>query len=360
MIKVFIIDDSALVRQTIKDILSSDSEIEVIGTAPDPVFAISKLKKRLPDVIILDIQMPRMDGLTFLKKIMQENPIPVVICSSYTLENSKEIVNAFKYGAVEVITKPKIGTKQFLEESKIRLTDAVKAASIAEIKKLRSFAGTAVAPKLTSDAVLSAPTGREKNCSSAPVIVIGASTGGTEALKLFLGSLPRNIPGIVVVQHMPEHFTTSFAEQLDSLCSVRVKEAVNYDPVQTGLVLIAPGNKHILLKRHNKAYFVEVKYGPLVNRHRPSVDVLFRSAARYAGSNAVGVIMTGMGDDGARGMMEMKKAGAFTIAQDKTTSIVFGMPGEAIKRGAVDKIAVLQDISDAVIEAVQNRQILNK
>jgi two-component system chemotaxis response regulator CheB len=347
-IKVLIIDDSALVRQTLKKILSSDSEIEVIGTAPDPFIAADKIRHEIPDVITLDIEMPRMDGITFLQKVMSQYPIPVVICSALTDAGSEITLKALEYGAVDIIQKPKQFAKQFLEEYSLHICDVVKAAAYAKIKKITKI--KEVEPKLTADAVLAKPSRNVAIQTTEKVVVVGASTGGTEALRIFLEALPWDAPGIVIVQHMPEHFTTAFAKRLDGLCRVSVKEAENNDSVLRGHVLIAPGNRHTLLKRSDSRYYVEVTDGPLVCRHRPSVDVLFRSAARYAGSNAVGVIMTGMGDDGARGMLEMKEAGAaLNIAQDEATSIVFGMPNEAIKRGAIDKVLPLEAIAAAVL-----------
>jgi two-component system, chemotaxis family, protein-glutamate methylesterase/glutaminase len=346
-IKVLIVDDSSVVRQTLSEILASDPQIEIMGTAADPFFAAEKIRREIPDVITLDVEMPRMDGITFLQKVMSQHPIPIVICSTLTEKQSETSLKALDYGAVEIIQKPKLGARKFLEESKIRICDAVKAASQVHVKSVSE--SKTVAPKLTADAVLAKPASRAMIKTTEKVVVVGASTGGTEALRVFLEALPLDAPGIVIVQHMPEHFTTAFSRRLDGICSVSVKEAQNDDTVLTGRALIAPGNHHILLKRSGARYYVEVKDGPLVCRHRPSVDVLFRSAARYAGKNAVGVIMTGMGDDGARGMLEMKEAGAFTIAQDKETSVVFGMPQEAIKRGAVDKVVSLDLISNMVL-----------
>jgi len=348
-IKVLIVDDSALVRQTLKKILSSDPEIEVMGTAPDPFIAANKIKKEVPDVITLDVEMPRMDGITFLQKIMSQYPIPVVICSALTGEGSEATLKALEFGAVEIIQKPKQLAKQFLEEYSVRICDVVKAAALAKAKKIAPI--KEVEPKLTADAVLAKPSRRRGVIQTTEkVVVVGASTGGTEALRIFLEAFPWDSPGIVIVQHMPEHFTTAFAKRLDGLCRISVKEAENNDTVIRGRALIAPGNCHTLIKRSGTRYYVEVTEGPLVCRHRPSVDVLFRSAARYAGRNAVGVIMTGMGDDGARGMLELKEVGAtLTVAQDEATSIVFGMPNEAIKRGAVDKILPLQAIAGVVL-----------
>jgi two-component system chemotaxis response regulator CheB len=350
-IKVLIVDDSAIVRQTLSDILSSDPQIQVIGTAADPFAAAKKIQEELPDVITLDVEMPRMDGLTFLKKIMNQHPIPVVMCSSLTESGSETALRAMELGAVEIINKPKMGTKQFIEESRVVICDIVKAAASSKLRRISAVkTERMVSPKLTADAMLDKPSSRAMIQTTEKVVIVGASTGGTEALRVFLEDFPANCPGIVIVQHMPEHFTAAFAKRLDSICRISVKEAQDNDTVVRGLALIAPGNKHTLLKRSGARYHVEVKDGPLVSRHRPSVDVLFRSAARYAGKNAVGVIMTGMGDDGARGMLEMKEAGAVTIAQDEATCIVFGMPNEAIKRGAVDKIMPLDKISREVLK----------
>jgi len=345
-IRVLIVDDSAVVRQTLSDVLSRDPAIEVIGTASDPFVAAERMREQVPDVITLDIEMPRMDGLTFLQKIMRQHPIPVVICSTLAEEGAQSTLKALEYGAVDIIAKPRLGTKQFLEESSMILCQAVKSAAGARLRA--SSPGRAVEPKLTADAILSRATGAMLQTTE-KVVVIGASTGGTEALRAMLEVLPPDAPGLVIVQHMPEVFTRAFANRLDTLCQISVKEAESNDTVLRGRALIAPGNHHVLLKRSGARYYVDIKDGPLVCRHRPSVDVLFRSAARYAGKNAVAVIMTGMGDDGARGMLEMKEAGAATIAQDEATSIVFGMPNEAIKLGAVDEILPLKAISKAIL-----------
>lgn len=345
-VRVLIVDDSAVVRQTLSDIFSADPEIEVIGTAGNPFIAADRIAEQLPDVITLDIEMPGMDGLTFLQKIMTQHPIPVIICSSLAEEGGQSTLRALEYGAVDIITKPRMGSKRFLEESAVMLCDAVKAAAQAHLLPYSS--PRSVEPKLTADAILARPTGAMLETTE-KVVVIGASTGGTEALRALLEALPGDAPGIVIVQHMPEAFTRAFANRLDSLCRITVKEAESNDTVLRGRALIAPGNHHTLLKRSGARYFVEIKDGPLVCRHRPSVDVLFRSAARYAGGNAVAVILTGMGDDGARGMLEMKEAGAATIAQDESTSVVFGMPKEAIKRGAVDVVLPLPAIAGSIL-----------
>ena len=345
-IRVLIVDDSAVVRQTLREVLSSDPEIEVMATAGDPFVAAERIAEQVPDVITLDIEMPRMDGLTFLKKLMNQHPIPVVICSSLAVEGAQSTFRALEYGAVDIVTKPRLGAKQFLEDSRITLCEAVKAAACARMRILGP--SYTVEPKLTADAILS-PATHAMDETTEKVVVIGASTGGTEALKTLLETLPADTPGIVIVQHMPELFTRAFANRLDGLCAITVKEAESNDTVIRGRALIAPGNHHLLLKRSGARYYVEIKDGPLVCRHRPSVDVLFRSAARYAGPNAVGVILTGMGDDGARGMLEMKQAGARTIAQDEASCVVFGMPKEAIKLGAADKVLPLQAVAGAIL-----------
>jgi two-component system chemotaxis response regulator CheB len=349
-IRVLIVDDSATVRQTLKEVLESDPKIEVIATASDPYQAVEKIKQEVPDVITLDVEMPRMDGLTFLEKIMSQHPIPIVICSTLTEQGSKTAFAALEKGAVEVITKPKIGTREFLREASIRICDVVRSAAQARLKQRRPLASPIkIVPKLTADAVIPKPDSRAMIQTTEKIVAVGASTGGTEALREFLESLPADCPGTVIVQHMPEKFTASFAARLNGLCRATVKEACNNDSVIRGQVLIAPGNKHMLLKRSGARYLVEVKDGPLVSRHRPSVDVLFRSAARYAGANAVGVIMTGMGDDGAKGMLEMKEMGAINIAQDEASCVVFGMPAEAIKLGGVTRVLGLHQIADEVV-----------
>ena len=315
-----------------------------------PYVAASKIKKELPDVITLDVEMPRMDGVTFLRKLMSQHPIPVVMCSSLTEKGCETTLKALEYGAVDIITKPRLGAKKFLRESSIQIIDTVKSAARARVKHIStSTSHRAIAPKLTADAVLPKVSSHAMIQTTEKIVVVGASTGGTEALRLFLEGFPADSPGIVIVQHMPEKFTASFANRLNELCNLTVREARNNDTVLRGHALIAPGNKHTILKRSGARYFVEVKEGPLVCRHRPSVDVLFRSAARYAGKNAVGVIMTGMGDDGARGMKEMRDQGARTIAQDEASSVVFGMPKEAIKRGGAEKVMPLDRISSQVL-----------
>jgi two-component system chemotaxis response regulator CheB len=352
-IRVLVVDDSATVRQALKEILESDPLIEVMALASDPYVAVEQIKKEIPDVITLDVEMPRMDGLTFLDKIMRQHPIPVVICSSLTARGSDVALAALEKGAVDIITKPKMGTKEFLEESRLRICDIVRSAANAQETRLRRPKQLSAQPKLTADAVLEKPNSKAMIQTTEKVVAVGASTGGTEALREFLEAMPLNAPGIVIVQHMPETFTARFAERLNGICAITVKEAADNDTVLRGQALIAPGNKHLLLRRSGARYYVEIKEGPLVSRHRPSVDVLFRSAARYGGRNVVGVIMTGMGDDGARGMLEMKQAGAFNIAQDEASCIVFGMPAEAIKLGAVDRVLPLESIAQEVVRVCQ-------
>lgn len=355
-IRVLIVDDSAVVRQTLNQIISGDPMLEVMGTASDPFFAAKKIAEEVPDVITLDVEMPKMDGLTFLKKIMSQHPIPVVIISSLTEAGTQTGMKALEFGAVEIITKPQMNTKQFIEESQIRICDAIKAAASAKIvrKRLVEPQPITVQPKLSADVMLSrnTPVSHSMIKTTEIVIAVGASTGGTEAILTFLKGMPIDCPGIVIVQHMPEKFTTSFANRLNEICKITVKEAADGDSVLPGQALIAPGNFHTMLKRSGARYYVEVKEGPLVNRHRPSVDVLFRSTAKYAGANAIGVIMTGMGDDGARGLLEMKEAGAKTVAQDEKSCVVFGMPKEAIKLGAADKILPLDNIASYVIKPI--------
>jgi two-component system chemotaxis response regulator CheB len=349
-IRVLIVDDSAVVRKTLQDILSSDPNIEVIGTAIDPYAAAERMKNEVPDVITLDIEMPRMDGLTFLQKLMKQHPIPVVICSSVADQGTANALKALEYGAVEIISKPKVGTKKFLEESSIRLIDKVKAAAMAKPRAFKAVAPIKVSPKLDADAVL--PMSRPHTLTTTEkVCLVGASTGGTEALRVFLEAQPPGCPPIAIVQHMPEHFTAAFANRLNTICRITVKEARDGDTMLRGQALIAPGDKHMLLKRSGAKYYVEVKAGPLVSRHRPSVDVLFRSGAQYGGSNVVAAIMTGMGDDGAKGMKELFDAGAYTIAQDEASCVVFGMPQEAIKMGGVHKVLSLQKIAAEIVRA---------
>jgi two-component system chemotaxis response regulator CheB len=349
-IKVMIVDDSAVVRMVLSELLAKDKEIEVIGAASDPIFAMDKMKRGWPDVIILDVEMPRMDGITFLNKLMSEHPTPVIICSTLTLKGAETTVQALAAGAFAIVTKPTIGLKQHLHDESDNLISVVKAAAKANIKRLAkpSLAPLPVQPKLTADEVIPNNV-RAMAQTTEKIVAIGTSTGGTQALELILTELPRVSPGIVVVQHMPEKFTEAFAKRLDGLCQIEVKEAKTGDRVVPGRALIAPGGRHMLLKRSGAQYHVEIIDGPLVSRHRPSVDVLFRSVAQCAGKNALGVIMTGMGDDGARGLKEMHDVGAHTIAQDENSCVVFGMPKAAINLGAVDDVIPLQSISRSII-----------
>jgi len=338
-IKVLVVDDSAVVRKVFSEQLSRQKGIMVIGTAPDPYVARDKIVKLKPDVITLDIEMPRMDGITFLKKLMQHYPLPVIIVSSLSTKGSKIALEALSLGALEVISKPSAAYS--VGDMSLQLAEKIRAVYGAKI--IKSSAQNTVNKPLTSigSMALAATTNK--------IIAIGASTGGTEAIKNVLTRLPHNTPGIVVVQHMPAQFTTSFAQRLDELCQMKVKEAQDGDTVINGQVLIAPGNFHMLFKRNGARYYVEVKKGPLVHYQRPAVDILFKSVARFAGANALGIILTGMGKDGAAGMLDMKKAGAITIGQDEKSSVVFGMPKEAINIGAVDYVQNINTIADKAI-----------
>ena len=345
-IKVLIVDDSPVVRQAMSAVLGSDPEIEVIGAAADPYEAVALMRETAPDVITLDIEMPRMDGVTFLQKLMAQHPIPVLVCSSYATAGSDVTSRVFQHGAVDIITKPRLGTEAFLAEARIVICDAVKAAArVRPEMLLRRPPGR---PVVAAQARLARPA-PPSPAAAQRVIVVGASTGGTQAVGTVLEALPAECPGMVVVQHMPEGFTRSFAENLDSYCRLKVREAADGDEVLPGQALIAPGGRHTVLKREGARYRVEVRDGPLVSRHRPSVDVLFRSAARAAGADATGVILTGMGDDGALGLKELKDAGAFTIAQDEESSVVFGMPKEAIKLGAAARVLPLDQIAATLL-----------
>lgn len=346
---VLIVDDSALVRKLLSEIIEADPKLHVVGTAPDAIIAARKIQRLKPDVITLDIEMPRMDGLTFLEKLMSQRPMPVVVISSLTQRGAEVTLKAFERGAVEVVAKPTHDISHTLVEQAERICQAVKAAAQARIKK-RTRAPRAPDPKLSVDVVLpkkrfSASWGPTDN-----VVVMGASTGGTEALTAILKGLTPWCPGIAVVQHMPEKFTKVFAERLNGVCAMEVKEAVSGDELVQGRVLIAPGDRHMVLLRKAGGYSLSVIDGPLVNRHRPSVDVLFRSAVTAAGENAVGVLLTGMGDDGARGLKELKEAGSYTIAQDENTCVVFGMPKEAIRLEAASTVLPLHRIAGELME----------
>ena len=387
-IKVLVVDDSAVVRQSLSAILEADPEIEVMGTAADPIIAVKKIMREVPDVITLDIEMPRMDGLTFLRKIMAQRPIPVVVISSLTTKGTEAAMKALEYGASEVIGKPSMNPDVFFQESHIMLCDAVKAAAMSKLRRIKaddimekvnptrpapapqpvsriatvrttipSASISNVQPNYTADAVLEKRSSSDLAIPTEKIIALGSSTGGTEAIRVLLRSMPEDMPGIAIVQHMPEGFTRSFSNSLDQISRLSVKEAENGDKLYKGRVLIAPGNKHMLIKRVGKEYFVEVKEGPLVNRHRPSVDVLFRSAARYAGSNAIGIILTGMGNDGAKGMKEMHDAGAHTIAQDEQSCVVYGMPKEAVKEGGVDDVVALDNITRHLVSILASSRV---
>ncbi len=349
-IKVLVIDDSALARQSIVSILSSDHEIEIIGTAVDPYHAVNIIKNNLPDVITLDVEMPRMDGITFLKKVMSQHPIPVIIISSLTNAGTETALKALESGAIEILNKPKFENEEKWEEYKMIYCDVVKAAAMTNVKR-RVTVDLEKKEKLSADAIIEPQKNNSLLKTTEKVIAVGASTGGTEAIRHFLESMPVDCPGIVIVQHMPEVFTRAFAKRLDTLCKISVKEAEDGDKVLPGQALIAPGNYHMILKRSGAMYYVKIKKGPFVNRHRPSVDVLFRSTAYNAGKNCIGIILTGMGDDGARGMLEMKNAGAYTIAQDEKSCVVFGMPKEAIKLGGVSRVLSLEQISYDVVKS---------
>lgn len=359
-IKVFIVDDSAVVRQVLTDVLDSLAGIKVIASAPDPIFAQKKMEQEWPDVIVLDIEMPRMDGITFLKKLMKEHPTPVVICSTLTARGADVTMQAMSSGAVDIITKPTVNLKDFLQDSKTLMANAIKGAARAKMHSVKVVHSSAPLIEKTISKNEGAQPLKAMYASTDKVIAIGTSTGGTIALESVLTRLPRTAPGIVVVQHMPEAFTAAFAARLDSICQVTVKEAVSNDRVMPGLVLIAPGGKHMLLRRSGAQYRVEVKDGPLVSRHRPSVDILFRSTSQAAGQNAIGIIMTGMGDDGAKGMRELHETGALTIAQDEASCVVYGMPKEAVKLGVVDGQMPLSDLPELIVRSPSRKTFLQK
>lgn len=343
-VSVFIVDDSAVVRQVLTQMLGADPGIRVIGAAPDPLFALQKMQKEWPDVIVLDVEMPRMDGITFLRKLMQEHPTPVVICSTLTEKGADTTLQAMAAGAVDIITKPKIGLRDFLQSGSQHMVQVIKAAARARVRAVPAQPGSASRIQQAA-----APAVTAMSQTTDQVVALGTSTGGTHALEAVLTRLPANCPGIVVVQHMPEKFTAAFAQRLNNLCRCEVREAVDGDRLLPGLVLIAPGGRHMQLRRSGAQYRVTVTDGPPVNRHKPSVDVLFRSVAKVAGGNALGIIMTGMGDDGANGLLAMREAGAHTIAQDRESSVVFGMPKEAIERGAAMETMPLSAMAEAII-----------
>ena len=339
------VDDSATVRQALAAILGRERDMEVT-IAADPVFALAKMERQRPDVIVTDIEMPRMDGLTFLRRVMAIDPIPTLICSALTGMATDTAILALEEGAIGVVTKPRLGVKEFLEESALTLVDAVRGAAAARGGPWPRRRRTSVASLPASDARRPAPS---LTVTTQDVVAIGASTGGTEALRAILEEMPPECPGIVIVQHMPAGFTRAFAQRLDQTCRIEVKEAVDGDHVLEGRALIAPGDRHLRVRRTGAQYCVEVTGGPQVSRHRPSVDVLFSSAAQAVGPNAVGVLLTGMGDDGAQGLNEMKQAGAATIAQDEASCVVFGMPREAILLGAADEVVALSEIPRRIL-----------
>jgi len=349
MIKVLIVDDSAVVRKILTAELSKYEDIEIVGTAVDPYVARDKIVKLHPDVITLDLEMPRMDGLSFLAKLMKHYPIPVVVVSSVTSKNSQNTLKALELGAVEVLCKP--GSAYSTRDISRSLVNAVRAAASARIN---------IHLKKSPPPVEKARLTKFRLQTTNKVIAIGASTGGTKAIEIVLSSMPATSPGTVIVQHMPEKFTTSFAERLNEICQMKVREARDNDYVAPGIALIAPGNHHMVLKRSGGNYLVRIKDGPPVYYQRPSVNVLFQSVARQAGQNAIGVLLTGMGADGAKGLLAMKENRAYTLAQDEETCVVFGMPREAIKLGAVDEVVPLPDISQAIINALQDEKKLRK
>ncbi len=348
-IKVLIVDDSATVRKVIGNILENVADMEVTGAVENPIFAMRRMEVDWPDVIVLDIEMPKMDGITFLKKIMTEKPTPVVMCSTLTEKGSATAMKALALGALEVVHKPKAGVKNHLENASGDLVNAIRSASRANMKAVKRMP-LENKPKLTADVIIPAGKGPVSESTADKVVSIGTSTGGTQALEAVLRQLPRTAPGIVVVQHMPESFTRAFAERLNSVCQIKVKEASENDRILPGLALIAPGGRHMLVSGQGSHARISLKDGPPVSRHRPSVDVLFRSTAKSVGRNALGIIMTGMGDDGASGLMEMHDTGARTLGQNEETCVVYGMPAVAMKRGAVDKEVALDAIANEIMK----------
>ncbi len=360
-VRVLIIDDSALVRQAMQEVLESDPGIEVIASARDPFAAANRLRSRRPDVIAFGVQPPSIDANAFLKELLATTPIPVVMCSDLTSRGSVRAMEGMDAGAVEMVERPRTAAKLLLQEARLRICEAVKSAAKARIgPRAPGSRSAAVAEwpresleKYSADVILPPPLPRAAFAPTERIILVGASTGGTEAIRDLLARMPTDTPGIVMVQHMPEKFTAAFAQRLDQTVPMQVKEAAHNDVVRPGLALLAPGNRHAVLRRIGTRYHVELRDGPLVSRHRPSVDVLFRSGAVCAGPNSVGVILTGMGDDGATGMLELKQSGATTIAQDERTCVVFGMPQVAIKRGGVDVVKPLAAIAEVALKAAR-------
>ncbi len=348
-IKVFVVDDSAVVRQTITHMLSGNSEIEVVATAPNPLIAMQTLRKIRPDVMLLDIEMPGMDGLTFLRQIMSSDPVPTVICSTLSTDGSKVALEALAAGAVAIVAKPRLGLRQFLEDSRRELIQTLKTAARSR-PRVHAARVPSAAPAARSHAQQPAAMSSLHALAVNKPVVIGSSTGGTQALEEVLTALPADAPGIAIAQHMPEKFTAMYAERLNGLCAINVREARDGDRLERGVALIAPGGRHMQLRKSGGQYFVVVADGPPVNRHKPSVDVLFRSAADCAGRDVLGMILTGMGDDGARGMKQLHDGGARTIAQNEETCVVFGMPKEAIRLQAVDDILPLNQMSRAILQ----------
>jgi len=342
-IKVYVVDDSAVVRQTLMHLIKDDPAIELVGSAPNPLIAGPAIRKNRPDVLLLDIEMPGMDGLTFLRQIMETSPIPTVICSTLTTDGSRMALDALAAGAVAVVAKPRLGLKQFLEESRRELLQTLKTAARSHPRR-----ATAPAERPPAAAVSRPPVAGLHALSVNKPIVLGASTGGTQAIESVLTALPGDSPGIAVVLHMPEKFTAMYAQRLDGLCAMNVREARDGDRLERGLVLIAPGGRHMQLRKSAGQYFVSVVDGPPVNRHKPSVDVLFRSAADCAGRDALAIILTGMGDDGARGMKALHDLGARTVAQDEASCVVYGMPKEAVALGAVDDVMPIGQVARAI------------
>ena len=345
MIHVLVVDDSAVVRQALTAIIQDQPGMRVT-VAADPLIAARKMSEDRPTVVVLDVEMPRMDGLSFLEKIMAEDPLPVIICSGQAAQGSEVALRALESGAVEVISKPRLGVRDFIEEEQGGLLEAIRAAASARVRRRAPL--KVPVPRRTADVMLPRLHRSQVLRPTQRLVAVGASTGGTEALRVVLEALPADAPAMVVVQHMPEKFTDAFARRLHGLCRVEVKEAVDGDPVLQGRVLIAPGNKHLLLQRVGSSYWVQVRDGELVSRHRPSVDVLFRSVAQAAGVNAMGIIMTGMGDDGAAGLLELRATGALTVAQDEESCVVYGMPREAVARGAVELVLPLHALAGQI------------